>query len=425
MRVADLLLTLSLMVAFSVTSADQELPGEPASFTDSGGNEMDFLRYPADGEFLMVWIASGYALQPRTRRFAAALASNGIEVWQIDLSDALFLPHSTDQMRRFSGQHSADFIDEARRRTGKRIVIASRAYGAIPSLRGARIIQQRHPGADWLLGLILFSPDLYAKVPDLGKEPEYVPIASATNLPVMIYQDGKRGTRWYVDRVVSLLEKGGARTRLEIFPGVAAIFFEDDDQRQTHLEFAKLPDRMNEAITWLASSPRPARAATMNRKFKAGSSGLDHKLKTYRGKVKPLPLNLKDYLGKPYRRADFRGQVTIINFWATWCPPCVTEIPALNNLKAKMQGKPFELISINYMESPQQITDFLKRVKVEFPVLLDESGTISSRWRVIAFPSTFVIGPDGNIRYGVNAAIHWDNDEVVRAMEELAAEKSP
>jgi len=56
---------------------------------------------------------------------------------------------------------------------------------------------------------------------------------------------------------------------------------------------------------------------------------------------------------------------------------------------------------------------------VDFPVLLDTEGRIAARWQVVAFPSTFVIGPDGTIRYGVNAAIAWDDPEVIRALEAL------
>jgi peroxiredoxin len=116
---------------------------------------------------------------------------------------------------------------------------------------------------------------------------------------------------------------------------------------------------------------------------------------------------------------DYRGKITVVNCWASWCPPCVEEIPSLNRLREQMQGQPFELISINYADSPEKIHEFMSRVNVQFPVLIDPNGKVSQQWNVIGFPSTFVIGKDGKIQYGVNAAIQWDAPEVINALKAL------
>lgn len=150
-------------------------------------------------------------------------------------------------------------------------------------------------------------------------------------------------------------------------------------------------------------------------------SGIDDRLKKFKGGFAPLPIALKDSNGRAYRRSDYRGQITLVNFWATWCSPCLQEIPSLNRLKAAMQDTPFELISINFAEKPATIRDFLRRVNVEFPVLLDTDGQFAAAWKVLAFPSTYVIGPDGRIHFGVNAAIEWDTPEVIAALRQLAA----
>ncbi|MCW9030916.1 MAG: TlpA family protein disulfide reductase, partial [Gammaproteobacteria bacterium] len=116
---------------------------------------------------------------------------------------------------------------------------------------------------------------------------------------------------------------------------------------------------------------------------------------------------------------NYKGQVTVINFWATWCRPCVEEIPSLNRLKQKMAGLPFELISINYAEDKKTILEFMRMVKVEFPVLLDQEGNFAKQWNVIAYPSTFVIDKNGKIQYGVNAAIEWDDPELIKQLKTL------
>ncbi|MDF1529617.1 MAG: TlpA disulfide reductase family protein, partial [Sedimenticola sp.] len=89
------------------------------------------------------------------------------------------------------------------------------------------------------------------------------------------------------------------------------------------------------------------------------------------------------------------------------------------NLRKLMADEPFELISINFAEDAKQIQAFLKQVKVEFPVLLDTDGKESAKWQVLVFPSTFVIGPDGQIVYGLNGAIHWDEPDVVSQLQAL------
>jgi thiol-disulfide isomerase/thioredoxin len=109
----------------------------------------------------------------------------------------------------------------------------------------------------------------------------------------------------------------------------------------------------------------------------------------------------------------------VVNFWATWCPPCIEEIPSLNRLQALMQGRPFEIISINYAQDKSTVEKFLQRVDVNFPVLLDPDGNYAKSWKVISFPSTFVIDKQGNIRYGVNAAIAWDSPELIDKLSAL------
>ncbi len=87
-----------------------------------------------------------------------------------------------------------------------------------------------------------------------------------------------------------------------------------------------------------------------------------------------------------------------------------------------MADLPFELISANYAENDSDIRSFLESVKVDFPVLLDHDGEFARQWNVISYPSTFVIDPKGTIRYGVNAAIHWDDPAVIAALRALLDE---
>lgn len=412
-----------LLVFSTSTCGSGETQRVDHTIISSNNIELQFSRYPAEGDYIIVWLAPGYGLHKRSYEVAKQLSAKGIEIWQIDLADALFLPRSTEQMRAFTGQYIADLIQAAHRETKKKVVLLTRSYGTIPLLRGIRMWQQRKPSESYVLGGILFSPDLYTTIPSLGDEPEYVPITSATNAPLMIFQDGIRGNRWYINKLIDTLRTGGSQPELSILPGVSALFFDADSAPATLKAISELPQNILASINTMALNPVPLKAVPMRKTFKPLGSGIDHRLRKFNGTFSPLAIDLKDSNGKRYQRKNYLGQITIINFWATWCPPCVEEIPSLNRLKDKMAGTPFELISVNYAQSKDTVKEFLKKVDVMFPVLLDGTGQESINWKVVAFPSTYIIGPDGKIHYGVNAAIQWDSEEIISALKRLSPTK--
>ena len=200
--------------------------------------------------------------------------------------------------------------------------------------------------------------------------------------------------------------------------GVAGLFYDGDSSPATLRKLQRLPQELVGVIRLLDATRRDgvAPAYTLPGKITAR---LDSVLKPYRAEPIPPTISLRDVNGARVVLEQYRNKITIVNFWASWCPPCVEEIPSLNRLMAKMRGKPFALVSVNYAESPETISAFLKQVRVDFPVLMDRDGSVSAQWNVIAYPSTFVIGPDGKIRYGVNAAISWDSQDVVDKLNSL------
>ncbi len=129
-------------------------------------------------------------------------------------------------------------------------------------------------------------------------------------------------------------------------------------------------------------------------------------------------------LGRQFESGDYRGRVTLVNFWATWCPPCVEEIPSLNQLARRYVGEPFEVVSVDFRESEQAIREFATRVSIEFPVLLDPDGRTSLAWKVFSFPSSFIIDRNGRIRYSVNRAIDWNTPEVWTLIDGLLGEET-
>jgi len=386
--------------------------------------ELTLLRFKAEGEHLIIWVSPGFGHLQRAHDISHAISKRGIEVWHIDLAESLFLTQSTNTLRALDGSYVAGLISQAHTLTGKSVTLMTRSYAALPVLRGVRIWQMQAANAnngqfDDLTGAILFSPELYSEIPPLGLDPIYDPIASATNIPIMLYQAGSRGNRWQLDKTLEKLQAGGAAVYLKILPGVTGVFYLKDSAAETSAVLEHLPEEIERVVQMLEQIPTPETVNNLTAGNEPRLSSLDITLKPFMGGMKPVEINLKNASGERFTREDFTGKVTLVNFWASWCGPCVEEIPALNRLREHMQGRPFELISINYAEKPEQIREFLNMVKVDFPVLLDEDGSFSAKWNVLVYPATFVISTGGNIVYGVNGAIEWDSEEITGKLEAL------
>jgi thiol-disulfide isomerase/thioredoxin len=139
--------------------------------------------------------------------------------------------------------------------------------------------------------------------------------------------------------------------------------------------------------------------------------------------LSPPPLVLKDRHGKPYTLKPYKGHVVLVNFWASWCPPCRKEMPSMQRLKEKMAGKPFDILALDTGETVDDSSAFLKEVKVSFPVLFDPDSNTARRWKVFAMPTTFLIDKKGKIRYVLPGGTQWDEGEALALVEKLLATK--
>ena len=194
--------------------------------------ELSLLRFNAKGDHLIIWVSPGFGNFQRALDVANAVSKRGIEVWHIDLAESLFLPQGTRTLRTLDGRYVAKLIEHAHEKTGKKITLMTRSYAALPVLRGARLWQihsanntTRNSG--YLTGAILFSPELYSEIPPLGMDPVYDPIASSTNIPIMLYQASQRGNRWQLDKSLEHLRSGGSSGFLIIFQGVGGVLVQN------------------------------------------------------------------------------------------------------------------------------------------------------------------------------------------------------
>jgi peroxiredoxin len=138
-------------------------------------------------------------------------------------------------------------------------------------------------------------------------------------------------------------------------------------------------------------------------------------LKPWSGGATP-PLELADLEGKRHRLADYRGKAVLVNFWATWCVPCRDEMPSIERLRASLEGRPFAVLAVNLAEPQSRIQAFLEKVPVRFTVLLDSDTKTAKAWQAKLLPATYIIGPDGTIRYLHLGELDWSKPEVREAI---------
>lgn len=141
-------------------------------------------------------------------------------------------------------------------------------------------------------------------------------------------------------------------------------------------------------------------------------------LQPWKGGATP-PLALKDLNGKIHKLEDYRGKAVMVQFWATWCPPCLKEIPAMQRLEKKMAGKPFVILAVNMGETQKDVSEFVNKMKIGFTVLMDEEGKGVGDWKVFVAPSSFLIDPQGKVRYTLQGGAEWDDKEYVRLISDL------
>jgi len=143
-------------------------------------------------------------------------------------------------------------------------------------------------------------------------------------------------------------------------------------------------------------------------------------LKPYTANTPTPKLKLTDLHGKHHDLNDYKGKVVLVQFWATYCGPCKKEMPSMNKMRAKMGDTPFKILAVDMGETEAEVKQFVKEVKPEFSILMDESGQSISDWQVFAAPSNFIIDPAGNIRYTLFGGVEWDSDELINKLKALA-----
>ena len=138
---------------------------------------------------------------------------------------------------------------------------------------------------------------------------------------------------------------------------------------------------------------------------------------------KPFLFSLEDIDGEEFNLEDVIGEKPVVlNFWASWCPPCIYEMPELTKLKKQFADRPFEILALNVGEKKYRVRKFVKLINFDLPVLLDTPKDIFNAWGIKTLPTSFLIDAEGNIRYRVRGNPDWEDKNTIAVIEQLISE---
>lgn len=122
---------------------------------------------------------------------------------------------------------------------------------------------------------------------------------------------------------------------------------------------------------------------------------------------------------KIWRLSDLKGKVVFINFWASWCKECRIEMPSMQRLYEKMQGREFQMVTILYREDPEKAMAYMKANGLTMPVLLDEGNKTSYSYGVTGVPETYILDKEGIVKKRHIGPGVWDSPEALGFVENL------
>jgi thiol-disulfide isomerase/thioredoxin len=396
---------------------------EPRSLA-IGGVDIPLLVAPAQGTRLVLWLPPEDGPAARQLPSARALAKAGVEVWMPDLHAGWFLAPGSYSLADVPPESIATLIDAAAM-TGKEVYLLAGGRAGQLALAATRAWQLRPSPQGRLGGVILMYPKLYGRTPQGGEDASFAPIVRATSVPVFLMQPDNSSGWWRIADVAAALGNAGAAVYVQKLAGVSDGFEVRDQTRVGEPEMtARLPAMIANALALLdAAGPTPlADLPAGEPVLTAGQEPATDLLRPVREPFPAPPLALADLAGRRAELAALRGQVVLVNFWATWCPPCVEEIPSLDRLQAQLASRGFTVLAVDVGEDAATVSRFLADKPVRFPVLLDPEGEAFKAWKAYAFPTSVVLDRHHRARYAVYGAFAWDGPEVIAKIDRLLEE---
>jgi len=379
-------------------------------------------HYPNKADKLLIILPSEHGITDGLEALSKQLNGKGMEVWLADPFTTWFLPVGVSSLKKIPLDAYVAIIKKAVK-THKKIYLFSNDKGSSLLLNAINNWQENSD--DIISGVLLLSPNLYEKTPTAGKDGVLLPITYATNMPIHLFLPEKSTLSLRVDDTKNALESSRSDVNIEVLKNVRdRFYFREDATEQEKKAASVFANNILGSMSKTIKYAKTRDSVKITKQIKSSKIVHIKNLDEYENKVIAQNFSLKDMNQKNHSLSKYKGQVVLLNFWASWCPPCVHEMPSMSQLNNTLKGTiPFSILAINLGEKKSEISEFLKKHKVSFDILLDPTQKQAKKWKVYAFPTSFLIDKKGIIRYSVAGGFDWNTKEIQELIKKLANEK--
>lgn len=381
-------------------------------FETKSGEIIAVHEHKADNnDNLFINIVSYRGLSPEFEELLPKIALAGLNVWTIDLVNAYMLAPIPGSFDKIPSSDVSEIINEARIRGYKNIYLYSISKSSNFALKVAHDYQSNFGGTA-LKGHIMHVPELWITSAKTSKT-KVNDVAKTSNLPIYLIMT-EFGTKYHLtQKITDILQTGGSPVFVHKLKGVRSGFHVRPKSHLTEFDLKNkedLPSLYRVASMLLRTTNYPPLK---------GKNYLSQPTREYSNnlvKISPPKASPKTVLptfsGALLDLELFRGKKVLINFWASWCKSCATEIPSMNRLKDAL-GDELEIITINIGENKDLIREFKDEVEFDFPIMMDINGEAMRNWGVFVYPTNFILNQKGDIIYTYTGSLEWDNDGII------------
>jgi thiol-disulfide isomerase/thioredoxin len=163
----------------------------------------------------------------------------------------------------------------------------------------------------------------------------------------------------------------------------------------------------------VASLAALAHAETLQQRMTSQGLGVAQK------PLAPIEFELRDLTGKNVKLSALKGKVVFLNFWATWCGPCRSEMPSMQRMYEKLHDEGLEILAVDLQEEKGLVEGFVRELSLKFPILLDSTGAVGAQYNARAIPTTYLFDRKGFIFARAVGAREWDSPEMLETLRRV------
>ncbi len=411
--------TLSFLALFlytsitSITNAENlTLPSEQEITVEEYGN-------PSAKNHIL-WMHAERGISDELQKTILAISKQeNIHIILPDWLDSYFIEPTRSSLEKIPQQDYEDLIAHYSKlysKTGDKLYIVATSRAASLVLNSTHHLQTQ--GINSFAGIIFISAYLQKQSPEIGKSVEYQNITSHSNLPIYIFQSERSPRYIPLPLLVNELEKGGSSVFVHRLLNTSGGFHMRDknDLTEEDLKARELfPKQIANALAMLNLSESATLKSldTYEKNIRKRSSQQLQQVN-----LSAPELVLKDLAGNSHKLNDYKGKTVLVSFWASWCRPCLEEMPSLVKLKEKHKSN-LEILAVNVGEEKTTIEKFTGAMNINFPLLQDLDSSTTKNWKVFVYPSNYLIDKNGKLVYASKGALDWQDAEIEAVLEAL------